>query len=70
MRSGNPAGYEIHEQPGPGTNNQVSRAAQVRTIQLQQGLDACFLTEKRLLCKDKTCDWKNECRRLVAVWKR
>ncbi len=47
-----------------------SRVGMVRSLQLQRGDEPCFMTDKRLLCKDNGCEWRRECRRLVAVWKR
>lgn len=42
----------------------------VRAIQTTRGDDPCFMTEKRLLCKVEACEWRKDCRRLMAVWKR
>lgn len=47
----------------------TSRTQLVRIIQLQQGGEACFLTEKRYLCT-AICEWSRECRKLVAQWMR
>ena len=47
-----------------------SGIALVRSIQQERGTDACFLTEKRLSCQDTGCEWRKECCRLVAVWRR
>lgn len=47
-----------------------SRVATIRATQLKQGVEPCFLTEKRLLCRQETCEWRQECCRLVAAWKR
>lgn len=47
----------------------TSRTQLVRTIQLRQGDDPCFLTEKRYLC-NAICEWGRECRKLIAQWMR
>ena len=46
------------------------RIARVRSIQMEQGGTACFLTDQRLFCDDHGCEWRKECCRLVAAWKR
>lgn len=58
-------------------NEQVPKAAMmgsecslVRAIQKARGERPCFRTEKRLMCETEACEWRSECRRLVAVWKR
>ncbi len=47
-----------------------SETALVRAIQKAHGDEPCFMTDKRLLCNNLACDWRKECRRLVAAWKR
>lgn len=47
-----------------------SRAALIRLSQEQRGEEPCFRTDKRLLCRRDDCEWRSECRRLVAAWKR
>jgi hypothetical protein len=47
----------------------TSRSQLVRIIQLRQGGEPCFLTEKRYLCTS-ICEWSRECRKLVAQWMR
>lgn len=42
----------------------------VRQEQAANGGNACFMTEKRLLCQDLACTLRVRCRRLVAAWKR
>ena len=34
------------------------------------GCDPCFMTKKRLLCKELDCQLRARCCRLVAVWRR
>ena len=47
-----------------------SEVALVRAVQTAQGVDACFRSEKRLTCRELNCEWRGECCRLVAVWRR
>jgi len=47
-----------------------SRTVLIRQLQEQQGTEPCFRTERRLLCAHVECEWRSECRRLVAAWKR
>lgn len=62
--------YEAKEKEFSYTSHPGSRTTQIRSIQTERGDDPCFLTNKRLLCKDGACEWRKECRRLVAIWKR
>jgi hypothetical protein len=34
------------------------------------GTPYCFLTEERLLCKRINCEWRSQCCRLIAEWRR
>ena len=47
-----------------------SQKSLVRAIQIQRGEKPCFLTDKRYTCKDDMCEWRESCRKLVAVWLR
>ena len=40
----------------------------IRTMQTERRTEACFLTDKRLFCQDRECEWRKQCCRLVAVW--
>lgn len=42
----------------------------VRAIQKGEGQDPCYMTDKRHLCWELNCEWRRECRRLVAEWRR
>jgi hypothetical protein len=53
-----------------GADRAQSRVVMVRALQKERGAEACFLTEKRLFCQDADCEWRKECCRLVAVWRR
>ncbi|MBI2993428.1 MAG: hypothetical protein HYY48_04535 [Gammaproteobacteria bacterium] len=48
----------------------VSRTEWVRSEQRAAGRKACFMTQERLHCRNGDCEWRRECRRLVAAWKR
>lgn len=41
-----------------------------RTIQIRSGQHPCYRTSERLICKKKECEWRTDCLKLVAVWKR
>lgn len=47
-----------------------SRIIQIRSFQAEQGGEACFLSNKRFFCDNLGCEWRKECCRLVAAWKR
>jgi hypothetical protein len=42
----------------------------VRAIQKARGIDPCFRSEKRLNCREKGCEYRADCQRLVAEWRR
>ena len=44
--------------------------SRIRAIQAARGEEPCFMSEKRLVCKIEDCEWRGECRRLIAAWKR
>ena len=54
----------------PSRSNLGSRAGWVRAEQVAAGGKACFMTQERITCRNNECEWRRECRRLVAVWKR
>jgi hypothetical protein len=47
-----------------------SRVMMIRLLQEERGDEPCFRTDKRLTCRREECQWRQECRRLVAAWKR
>lgn len=53
--------------PHPGM---TSKTAAVRAQQIANGEEPCFMTQKRLLCARIDCEWRAQCRRLIAAWKR
>lgn len=48
----------------------LSQKTLVRAIQKVRGEEPCFLTDKRYACKNEECEWRENCRKLVAVWLR
>lgn len=62
--------WTIHEEVTPDSDLLRSRASRIRSIQKEQGGEACFLTDERLFCSNYGCEWRKECCRLIAVWKR
>jgi len=47
-----------------------NEAAMVRAIQTAQGSEACFRSDKRLVCSKLDCEWRDKCCRLIAAWRR
>jgi len=41
----------------------------VRAIQKEQGHEPCFATDKRDSCV-KSCQWRKQCKGLIAAWLR
>ena len=62
--------YALQFHDTPQISAGINEINEVRAIQVQQGGDPCFMTSERLLCKNLECDWRRDCRKLVAVWKR
>jgi hypothetical protein len=54
------------------TNDTVGIAdiTSIREIQISQGSKPCFMTVERLFCKKIDCEWRGDCPKLIAVWKR
>lgn len=42
----------------------------IRADQINRGLTPCFRTAERLTCKESGCEWRKNCLKLVASWKR
>ena len=42
----------------------------VWAIQKIRGENTCFLSDTRASCRDWECEWRSECIRLVAEWRR
>jgi len=42
----------------------------VRAIQKARGMAPCFRSDKRLCCREKACEYRADCQRLVAEWRR
>lgn len=57
-------------QDGPRYSAGITDIAEVRAIQVQQGDKPCFMASERLICKNSECEWRRDCRKLIAVWKR
>lgn len=41
----------------------------IRAIQKAQGREPCFLSDNRYECVG-ACEWKKQCKRLIAEWMR
>lgn len=44
--------------------------AMVRALQTARGDESCFRSERRLTCREFSCEWREDCCRLVAIWQR
>ena len=42
----------------------------IRAIQNHRGETPCFMTEHRFTCRIQHCEWRGDCRKLIAVWRR
>lgn len=45
-----------------------SQTQLIRLIQLRRGTEPCFSSEKRHLCTEMLCEWRQDCRKLRAHW--
>jgi hypothetical protein len=54
----------------PRAENTTRRRWAILRMQLEQGHEPCFSTDKRYACTDHACPWQNECRALRAEWRR
>ncbi len=68
MKRGAPEYSNINDVPY--TELLGSDSSVLRVNQIARGKESCFMTDKRLLCKDEGCDWREKCCRLIAVWRR
>lgn len=46
-----------------------SQTELIRTVQSLRGDEPCFSTDKRYDC-DEICEWRQNCRKLRAIWLR
>ncbi len=49
---------------------QSSKRTLIQAIQLAEGRKACFLSEDRFLCRKHDCEWRCDCQKLTAAWRR
>lgn len=49
---------------------QGSKKLIIQAIQNARGEPACFLNDARFSCKREGCEWRNECLKLTAAWRR
>lgn len=47
-----------------------SGTALIHAIQRAEGHSACFRGERRLTCDETGCEWRRECQKLIAAWRR
>lgn len=49
---------------------QGSKKSLIQAIQHARGENVCFLDDARFSCKRYDCEWRNECLKLTAAWRR
>ena len=42
----------------------------IQAIQKAEGGESCFMSENRFLCQKYDCEWRRDCQKLTAVWRR
>ena len=56
-----------------GVNEFVLRGSKkgvIQAIQHAQGQSSCFLSDERFSCARRDCEWRGECLKLTAAWRR
>lgn len=49
---------------------QGSKRILIQAIQKAEGRKSCFLSEDRFLCRKCDCEWRADCQKLTAAWRR
>lgn len=49
---------------------QSSKKTLIQAIQTAEGRKPCFLNEDRFLCRKCDCEWRSDCQKLTAAWRR
>jgi hypothetical protein len=49
---------------------QSSKRTLIQAIQKAEGRKTCFLSEDRFLCRNCHCEWRDDCQKLTAAWRR
>jgi hypothetical protein len=52
------------------SENMLSEVELIRKIQEVSNHSLCFQTDTREQCKESKCQWRSECRKLIASWSR
>ena len=47
-----------------------SRKTLIQAIQEAEGRKTCFRSEDRFLCRNFDCEWRGDCQKLTAAWRR
>jgi hypothetical protein len=47
-----------------------SRKALIQAIQEAEGHEPCFLEDDRFSCAEHDCEWRRDCLKLTAAWRR
>lgn len=49
---------------------QSSSRTLIQAIQQAEGRKACFRGEDRFRCQNFDCEWRGDCQKLTAAWRR
>ncbi|MCC6207151.1 MAG: hypothetical protein IT488_03215 [Gammaproteobacteria bacterium] len=49
---------------------QGSKRILIQAIQQAEGRKTCFLDEDRFQCRKCDCEWRADCQKLTAAWRR
>lgn len=47
-----------------------SKRALIQAIQEAEGHEPCFLEDDRFTCEERDCEWRRDCLKLTAAWRR
>lgn len=48
----------------------ASRKVLIQAIQEAEGHEPCFLDDDRFTCRERDCEWRRDCLKLKAPWRR
>ncbi len=48
----------------------ASKKVLIQAIQEAEGHQPCFLDDDRFACREQGCEWRRDCLKLTAAWRR
>lgn len=48
----------------------ASKKILIQAIQQAEGHKPCFLDDDRFSCRERDCEWRRDCMKLKAAWRR